>query len=104
MNPAFKNYAAMFAALAFVSNCSTTTTNLGSSANQVVAATRDLCGFVPTLTSVAAILNLPGAPAADKIVQEICSVIRERTKAGFVEPGKQVAVTVFGKTVQGELK
>jgi hypothetical protein len=90
------------AVLAIVSGC-TTTVQQGSSAQAIVNATNKLCGFAPTVTSILAILNVPAAPAADKIVQEICAVVEKNTQAGFIEPGQKVTVTVFGKPVQGEL-
>lgn len=93
--------------------CGCTTTNQSGGTGQastpanpaqdVINGTKQLCQFVPTLTSILAIVNTPGAPAADKIVQAICAEVNKTTQASFIEPGKKFTVKALGKPVTGEL-
>jgi hypothetical protein len=78
--------------------------NPQSTAQQVVASTERLCSFVPTVTSVLAILGVPGAPAADKVAQTICTELEKKTQAGLTAPGQTVTLTVNGVPVTGTLK
>jgi len=75
-----------------------------STADQIVAKTERLCSFVPTVTSVLAILGVPGAPAADKVAQTICTELDKQTQAGLTAPGQTVTLTVNGVPVTGKLK
>ena len=73
-------------------------------AQQVIETTERLCAFVPAVTSILAILSVPGAPAADKLAQVICTEVEKQTSAGFVAPGQTIKVVVDGKPVTGTLK
>lgn len=75
-----------------------------STAQQVIATTEKLCAFVPTVTSILAILSVPGAPAADKLAQVICAEVEKQTSAGFTAPGQTIKVVVDGMPVTGTLK
>ncbi|UED34247.1 hypothetical protein [Rhizobium ruizarguesonis] len=94
---------AIFAATCLMSLTSCITTG-GSTPEDIIAATKRGCQFAPTVTSVLAILNLPGAPAADKIVTAICGAVNKAKEAGFVPPGKEITVEAFGKPVRGKLQ
>lgn len=80
------------------------TDNPQSTADQIVKKTERLCSFVPTVTSVLAILGVPGAPAADKVAQTICTELEKQTQAGLTAPGQTVTLTVNGVPVTGKLK
>lgn len=99
-----------FLMLSFASGCTTPSPKLGmasaqpsKAAQDVVNGTKQLCQFVPTVTSILAILNAPGAPAADKVVQAVCAQVNKTAQASFIEPGKKFTVTVLGRPVDGAL-
>lgn len=55
-------------ALTGLSGC-TTFNRSDADVAKVIEGTRQACKFLPTATSVLAVLSVPGAPAADKFVQ-----------------------------------
>lgn len=88
------------AGLFVLAGCMTSKTT-GIDANSVMEGTRKLCGFVPTATSVLAVLNVPGAPAADKLVEKICDEVKKSASVEATQVGGQLTVMVDGKKVTG---
>ncbi|TIM15514.1 MAG: hypothetical protein E5Y67_07165 [Mesorhizobium sp.] len=81
----------------------TTPNQAGSDADKVIEGTRRACSFVPTATSILAILNVPGAPAADKLVQKICEQVGRSAMVESSGVGDQITVEVDGKEISGVL-
>lgn len=71
---------------------------------QIAAQIKGQCAFVTTATSIAAILGLPGAPAADKLAQVVCNEIEKKTRAGMTAPGQTVTIEINGAPLQGTLE
>ena len=71
---------------------------------QIAAQIERQCAFVTTATSIAAILGLPGAPAADKLAQVVCKEIENKTRAGLTAPGQKATVEINGVPLTGTLK
>lgn len=64
--------------LALVSGCansSAESSTLIETVGIVVDGTREACNYIPTVTSVASILGVPGAPAASELVKAICTEV-----------------------------
>lgn len=98
------------ALIAFVSACVTqqdggpATKSEGDTAKEIQMAVTTGCDYIPTITSILAILNVPGAPAADKIADKICTKVKAATKNEEGIPGGKLTVVVSGVKVQGVLK
>ena len=86
-------------AIALVSGCTTTTG--GSDVDKIIDGTRRVCSFAPTATSILALLNVPAAPAADKVVQMICAQVEKAAMVESTPVGGQLTVVVDGKPVVG---
>ena len=69
-----------------------------SKINTAVESTKTGCNFVPTVASIAAILGVPGAPAAALLSKQICDEIREIPQLeGGGEPMPVQVQIEFGK-------
>lgn len=75
----------------------------GSDVDAVIDGTRRVCSFAPTATSILAILNVPGAPAADQLVQKICKQVESSAAVESAAVGGKISVNVDGKVVTGVL-
>ncbi|RWP10026.1 MAG: hypothetical protein EOR00_31550 [Mesorhizobium sp.] len=93
----------LLASTLFVLAGCTTSNQAGSDAARVIEGTQRVCSFAPTATSILAILNVPGAPAADKLVQKICDQVKRSAMVESTEVGGQISVEVDGKEVRGVL-
>lgn len=82
----------------------TTPNSGGSDADKVIEGTRRVCSFAPAATSIAAILGVPGAPAADKLVQKICEQVEKSAMVESTEVGGTLTVEIDGKPVTGVLE
>lgn len=101
MMMAIKKLAACLAVMTILSGC---VTSNDTKADQIIAGAKRVCDFAPTLTSILALLEVPGAGASDKIVQKICAEIKaRRSDADFVEPGQKVKIEIDGVAVEGTL-
>lgn len=81
----------------------TTSNQSGSDVDRVIDGTRKVCSFAPTATSILAILNLPGAPAADQLVHKICKQVESSAMVESTSVGGNITVRVDGKEVTGVL-
>jgi hypothetical protein len=91
---------AAFALSMAVSGC-VTTTQLASLADQIIEATRRTCQFAPTVTSVLALLSVPGAPQANALVVAICKEVDKKPRSERVRLGQPISVEVMGVQVNG---
>jgi len=74
-----------------------------STANAVVENTKSVCNFAPELTSILALLGLPGAPAANVLVSEICAEVAKIPRFENATGDSQETVVVRGQNVPGTL-
>lgn len=51
--------------------------NLVADIDKVVEGARLGCNYIPTVTSIAAILGVPAAPAANELVEAICAEVEK---------------------------
>jgi|GEM_PF-3288013 len=109
-----------------IAACDTTGTNTvapqmntPSDPNIIADNIRKACGFLPTLTSILSIINAPGAPQANKVVELVCAGAKkeraeleaaqpqqpgeEAEEAGptVIRPGTQLRFEVLGRPVSG---
>jgi len=78
-----------------------TPTRFAEKADSIVEGTRTACRFVPTATSIAAILNVPVAPLINEVVEAICAEVNRQPSSERARYGRKLTVNVYGKTVEG---
>lgn len=97
----YANISVVCTLVAFV-GCATSNQS-GSDVDAVIDGTRRVCSFAPTATSILALLNVPGAPAADQLVQKICKQVETSAAVESAGVGGKISVNIDGKVVTGVL-
>ncbi|XWN29929.1 MAG: hypothetical protein ROR55_20895 [Devosia sp.] len=69
--------------------------------DKIAAGLKKNCRFVATATSILAILNLPGAPLADEIVEGLCKELEKLPAAERSRRGQTVEFEAFDVMVTG---
>lgn len=78
-----------------------TASQLATAADQISDGAREFCRFAPSTTSILAILNVPGAPQADEIVEAICAEVAKVGGQERSRVGQEITVDVLGVQVVG---
>lgn len=99
----FKLVAATLAVMLSVSSCIHTVAGIGKVIDQIIAATREGCKFVPAVDTVVKLIAVFGGPNAapvTEIAQKICAVVKTEGGATKALPPGSVYGYVQGVPVR----